>query len=84
MAWELWVAIADVSRFVRTGSVLDREARERGNSCYFPSSVEPMLPEVLSNGLCSLRPGEDRLVMAARIGFDERGEPRTGGVFSPV
>lgn len=81
VAWELWVAIADVSRFVRTGSVLDREARERGNSCYFPSSVEPMLPEVLSNGLCSLRPGEDRLVMAARIGFDERGEPRTAAFF---
>lgn len=80
--WELWVAIADVSHFVRTGSVLDREARERGNSCYFPTSVEPMLPEILSNGLCSLRPGEDRLVMAARIRFDEHGEPRSS-VFFP-
>lgn len=81
VAWELWVAIADVSHFVFSGSRLDREARERGNSYYFPTSVEPMLPEVLSNGLCSLRPGEDRLVMAARIGFDGRGTPRTAAFF---
>lgn len=86
--WELWVAIADVSYFVRPdrkpGAALDREARERGNSYYFPTSVEPMLPEVLSNGLCSLRPGEDRLVMTARIGFDERGVPRCSAFFPGV
>lgn len=86
--WELWVAIADVSHFVRPdrkpGAALDREARERGNSYYFPTSVEPMLPEVLSNGLCSLRPGEDRLVMTARIGFDERGVPRCSAFFPGV
>ncbi len=81
VVWELWVAIADVSHFVRAGSVLDREARERGNSCYFPTSVEPMLPEILSNGLCSLRPGEDRLVLTARIGFDGRGEARASAFF---
>ena len=80
-AWELWVAIADVSHFVLPGSRLDREARERGNSYYFPTSVEPMLPEVLSNGLCSLRPDEDRLVMAARIGFDGRGFPVSSAFF---
>ncbi len=63
----LWVAIADVSHYVRPRTALDREARERGNSCYFPSSSTPMLPEALSNDLCSLRPGEDRPVMAARL-----------------
>ena len=82
--WELWVAIADVSHFVQPGSRLDREARERGNSYYFPTSVEPMLPEVLSNGLCSLRPDEDRLVMAARVGFDDRGIPRSSAFFPGV
>ena len=82
--WELWVAIADVSHFVLPGSRLDREARDRGNSYYFPTSVEPMLPEVLSNGLCSLRPDEDRLVMAARVGFDDRGIPRTSAFFPGV
>lgn len=80
-AWELWVAIADVSHFVAPASRLDGEARERGNSYYFPASVEPMLPEALSNGLCSLRPGEDRLVMAARIGFDDGGAPRSAAFF---
>lgn len=83
-AWELWVAIADVSHFVQPGSRLDREARERGNSYYFPTSVEPMLPEILSNGLCSLRPDEDRLVMAARIGFDDRGIPVSSAFFPGV
>ena len=84
VTWELWVAIADVSHFVLPGSRLDREARDRANSYYFPTSVEPMLPEVLSNGLCSLRPDEDRLVMAARIGFDEHGIPRTSAFFPGV
>ncbi len=56
----LWVHIADVTAYVRPGSVLDREAQRRGNSTYVPGAVEPMLPELLSNGECSLRPGEDR------------------------
>ncbi len=73
--WRLLVAIADVSHYVRPRGQLDREARERGNSCYFPCSVEPMLPEALSNGACSLRPGEDRRAMAADISFDHTGAP---------
>ena len=75
--WTLHVAIADVSWFVRPGSGLDREARERGNSCYFPLSVEPMLPEALSNDLCSLRPNEDRLVLATRLHFGKSGVLRS-------
>lgn len=69
------MAIADVSHYVRPRGPLDREAFERGNSCYFPSSVEPMLPEALSNGACSLRPGEDRRAMIADISFDRGGIP---------
>ncbi|MBG0777567.1 MAG: ribonuclease R [Desulfovibrionaceae bacterium] len=69
----LRVAIADVSHYVRPGSRLDREARARGNSYYFPRSVEPMLPERLSNGLCSLNPDVPRLVMVAEIPFDRKG-----------
>ena len=52
--WKLWVAIADVSYYVRLRSALDVEAHNRGNSVYFPNRVVPMLPEILSNGLCSL------------------------------
>jgi ribonuclease R len=63
----LRVAIADVAAYVRPGSALDLEAQERGNSVYFPGFAVPMLPERLSNSLCSLRPGEDRPALAARI-----------------
>lgn len=65
--WRLWVAIADVSYYVRQQTALDDEARSRGNSVYFPSQVVPMLPEVLSNGLCSLNPGVDRLCMVCEM-----------------
>jgi ribonuclease R len=63
----LWVAIADVAHFVHPGSPLDREARARGNSTYFPDRVVPMLPEALSADLCSLRAGQDRPVLAVRL-----------------
>ena len=68
------VAIADVSAYVRPGSAMDREAQERGNSVYFPDRVVPMLPERISNDLCSLRPREDRPALAVRmvIGPDGR------------
>ena len=66
----VWVAIADVAPYVRPGSALDREARRRGNCVYFPDRVVPMLPERLSNGLCSLTTGEDRACIAVRMVFD--------------
>ncbi len=71
--WHLLVAIADVGHYVPPGSPLDREARRRGNSCYFPDRVVPMLPEALSNGLCSLKPGEPRAVLAAHLWIDRDG-----------
>ncbi|BCX17250.1 MAG: ribonuclease R [Geminicoccaceae bacterium] len=67
------VAIADVAWYVRPGDALDRAARERGNSVYFPDRAIPMLPEALSNDLCSLRPGEDRASLAAHLRIDARG-----------
>ncbi|WP_299494868.1 ribonuclease R [uncultured Shewanella sp.] len=72
--WRLWVAIADVSHYVRTESALDSEARARGNSVYFPSQVIPMLPEKLSNGLCSLKPNVDRLCMVAEMTVSAKGK----------
>jgi len=65
--WKLMVAIADVSHYIHTGSALDDEAQNRGNSVYFPGEVIPMLPEVISNGLCSLNPYLPRLVMVAEM-----------------
>ena len=72
--WHLVVAIADVAEYVRPGSQLDREAFRRGNSVYFPDRVVPMLPEALSNGLCSLRPDEDRACLAADLWVDKDGQ----------
>jgi ribonuclease R len=71
--WNLFVAIADVSHYVHPGTALDREARERGNSVYLPDYVVPMLPEILSNDLCSLRPDEPRLCMVCEMRISERG-----------
>ncbi len=71
--WRLVVAIADVAWYVRPGSALDHNARRRGNSVYLPDRVVPMLPEALSNGLCSLKPGEDRAVLAADLRIDAGG-----------
>jgi ribonuclease R len=67
------VAIADVAQYVRPGTALDREARIRGNSVYFPDRVVPMLPERISNDLCSLREGQDRACLACLMTFDSRG-----------
>ena len=72
--WKLIVAIADVSHYVRPGTALDAEAHQRGNSVYFPERVIPMLPEVLSNGLCSLNPDVDRLCMACEMYVDRSGK----------
>jgi len=69
----LTVAIADVAHYVRPGSALDREALERGNSVYFPDRVVPMLPERISNDLCSLRPDADRPALAVRMIVDKHG-----------
>jgi len=70
---KLWVCIADVSHYVKPQSPLDVDAMERGTSVYFPGFCLPMLPEALSNGICSLNPDEDRLVMAAELHFDQDG-----------
>jgi ribonuclease R len=71
--WNAIVAIADVSFYVRPGSELDREARARGNSVYFPDRVVPMLPEELSADICSLKEGEDRAAMACHLKIDPQG-----------
>ncbi len=78
--WRVLVAIADVAHYVRPGAALDREAWTRGNSVYFPDRVVPMLPEALSNGWCSLRPGEDRGCLFAEMRFDAEGR-KTGHRF---
>ncbi|WP_418936481.1 ribonuclease R [Neorhizobium galegae] len=77
------VAIADVSWYIRTGSPLDREALKRGNSVYFPDRVVPMLPERISNDLCSLREGEDRPALAVRMVFSKEGR-KAGHTFHRI
>lgn len=74
--FRLTVAVADVAHYVREDDVIDREARARGTSVYFPDRVIPMLPEALSNDLCSLKADEDRLVQAVRMEFDAAGRLR--------
>lgn len=78
--WIVSVAIADVAHYVRPGTRLDREAQLRANSIYFPDRVVPMLPERISNDLCSLRPDEDRPCLVAQMTFDRSGT-KTGQTF---
>jgi ribonuclease R len=82
--WHLQVHIADVAHYVRTGSALDHEARLRGTSVYFPDRAVPMLPEALSNGMCSLKPHEDRLVMSALMEFNAAGHMKSSRMTSGV
>ena len=72
--WRIIVAIADVAHYVKPDDALDIEAKKRGNSVYFPDRVVPMLPEALSNGMCSLRPNEDRACLAVQITIDKQGK----------
>ncbi|HVP62384.1 MAG TPA: VacB/RNase II family 3'-5' exoribonuclease, partial [Myxococcaceae bacterium] len=83
-ATRLWVAIADVSHYVRPGSALDREALRRATSVYLPDRVLPMLPERLSNGICSLRPDEDRLCLVAEMIFDLDGRRTASAIYPAV
>ncbi|RKH84106.1 ribonuclease R [Corallococcus sp. AB045] len=82
--WRLVVAIADVSHYVKERSALDAEALNRATSVYLPDRVLPMLPERLSNGICSLRPDEDRLCMVADMTFDRHGQRRTHELYPAV
>jgi ribonuclease R len=82
--YRLVVAIADVAHYVRAGSALDAEAFRRGTSVYFPMQVLPMLPERLSNGICSLNPEVDRLCMVADLVVDGKGETQSAEVYEAV
>jgi len=82
--FRLWVAIADVAHYVRLGSALDRDAQERGTSVYFPGRCLPMLPEQLSNGICSLNPDTDRLVLVAEMVFNDCGDRQSADFYPAV
>lgn len=82
--WRLIVAIADVAAYVTPGSALDREAQHRGSSVYFPNRVLPMLPEALSNGLCSLNPDVDRLCLACEMRVNQAGKVTRSRFFEAV
>ncbi len=82
--WKLLVAIADVSHYVQINSALDKEAHKRSTSVYFPEQVIPMLPEILSNGLCSLNPDVDRLCMVCELFIDEQGKVSRSRFFEGV
>ncbi len=82
--WTLWVAIADVAHYVSTESALDHQALERGNSIYFPNRVIPMLPEALSNGICSLNPDVDRLCMCCEMQIGPRGAIKSWHFYNGV
>ena len=82
--FRLWVAIADVSHYVRNGTPIDNDAYERGTSVYFPNFVVPMLPEALSNGLCSLNPHVPRLCLVAEMQFDFEGELTESSFYEAV
>ena len=82
--WRVLVAIADVSHYVKEKSSLDNEARERGNSVYFPNLVVPMLPEELSNNLCSLKPNLDRACLTVEIILDNKGIKQSHKFFQSV
>jgi len=82
--WRVLVAIADVSHYVKVGSALDKEATRRGTSVYFPDRVVPMLPEVLSNGLCSLNPKVDRLCMVCEMRVNGEGKVTRADFFEAV
>ena len=80
----LYVAIADVGRFVTPGSAMDIEAEERGTSVYFTQKVIPMLPEIISNDLCSLRPKEDRYCLVCKTSLSQEGEPKEVEFFQAI
>lgn len=82
--WKLLVAIADVSHYVKVGTELDKEAHKRSTSVYFPEQVIPMLPEILSNGLCSLNPNVDRLCMVCELLIDGEGNVSRSKFFEAV
>lgn len=82
--WKLLVAIADVSHYVQVNTALDQEAHKRSTSVYFPEKVIPMLPEILSNGLCSLKPNTDRLCMVCELLIDAEGKVTRARFFEAV
>ncbi|MDF1655732.1 MAG: ribonuclease R [Coxiellaceae bacterium] len=82
--WRVYVAIADVAHYVAVDSAIDQQASERGNSVYFPARVIPMLPEVLSNQLCSLMPKVDRLAMVCEMTLDSKGHVKSSQFYNGV